>query len=251
MSNFTLTPVINTNSTKLTTIGMKYQTDKAYFHLFTEFYNDYFQKVIDANVDRPINILGIGIDKGASLLMYKDFFPSTTNIHAIDININSVDLQLGDNIHTYLCSQDNFELLALLFNETKFDIIIDDGSHLTSHQQSSLGFFFPYLKKNGIYVCEDLHTSYNKNYIDTHITTMDMIEHYQKYKTVKSHVMNDNQIDYLNTNILGLDVYERRENALMCYNCKMNNYENKNTCKTCNTILSPLDKSITSIFTHK
>jgi hypothetical protein len=127
---------------KLTELGLKYQTDKAYFHLFTEFYNDYFEKFLD----RPINILEIGIFEGKSLLMLKEFFPEST-IYSIDINPKSVDLNLGNNINKYLCSQDDFPKLQKIFNNIKFDIIIEDGSHMTSHQQTSLGFFFSYLEQ--------------------------------------------------------------------------------------------------------
>ena len=73
----------------LTEIGLKHQTDKAYFHLFTEFYNDYFERFLG----RPIQILEIGIAGGNSLTMLQEFFPEAT-IHAIDINETSVRLDL-------------------------------------------------------------------------------------------------------------------------------------------------------------
>jgi len=42
----------------------------------------------------------------------------------------------------------------------KFDIIIDDGSHQMQHQMASLYLLFNAIKPGGIYVVEDLHTSY-------------------------------------------------------------------------------------------
>lgn len=229
---------------KLTEIGITCQTDKAYFHLFTEFYMPYFEKYVDKN----ICILEIGIAQGGSLRLLQSYFPNAT-IYAIDINEQSVQLKIGDNVHTYLCSQDDFQKLQEIFNGITFDIIIEDGSHLTSHQQSSLGFFFPFLNKGGIYICEDLHTSYNKDYIDTTITTMDLIEHYQHTKTIKSDVLHDTQIEYLNKHIVEIVVYERNQNALQCYYCKAWNTEYADTCK-CGINLSPSDRSITSVFTH-
>jgi 23S rRNA U2552 (ribose-2'-O)-methylase RlmE/FtsJ len=229
---------------RLTEIGLKHNTDKAYFHLFTDFYNDYFERI------KPVNILEIGIAHGASLLLLKEYFP-TANIYAIDIEPHSVNLYLGKNVHKYLCSQDNFEELKKIFDNITFDIIIDDGSHKTSHQQSSLGFFFPYLNKNGIYICEDLHTSYRKEYCDTNITTIDMLEYYQKYKIIKSDSLNENQKLYLNENIADLIIYERTENAIKCWACNSYNYNKKELCHHCNTNLSPTDKSITSIIIHK
>ena len=49
----------------------------------------------------------------------------------------------------------------LLIEKLKnFDIIIDDGSHQSKHIISSFKFLFSYLNNNGIYVVEDLQTSY-------------------------------------------------------------------------------------------
>lgn len=234
------------NIKKLTELGIKYQTDKAFYHSFTDFYNDYFEKLLD----KPINILEIGIAGGASLLTLKEFFPKST-IYAIDINKNSVDLKLGDNIHTYLCSQVDFNLLYDILKDIKFDIIIEDGSHLTSHQQKTLGFLFPFLNKNGIYICEDLHTSFRKNYIDSNITTMDMINNYFINKVIESDLIPENNKNYLNDNIEDIILYERKENAIMCYNCRNYNLDKIDECKFCKTNLSPNERSITSIILHK
>lgn len=128
-----------------------------------------------------------------------------------------------------------------LFHDIKFDIIIEDGSHMTSHQQSSLGFFFSFLNPNGIYICEDLHTSYNHSYIDTSITTLQVFETYLKTKEFKCDIPEE-QLNYLNNNISNLIIHERIMNELACYKCKKQN-ENHAT-------LSPSNKSITSILFH-
>ena len=100
---------------------------------------------------KSINILEIGISCGNSLLMLKEFFPKAT-IYAIDINTDSVNLNLGDSIYKYVCDQTDYIRMQQLFSHMKFDIIIDDGSHITSHQQKSLGYLFPLLNTNGIYI---------------------------------------------------------------------------------------------------
>src|SRR6185503_20962416 len=41
-----------------------------------------------------------------------------------------------------------------------FDLIVDDGGHTMEQQQVSLGFLFPQLRPGGLYVIEDLHTSF-------------------------------------------------------------------------------------------
>ncbi len=46
----------------------------------------------------------------------------------------------------------------------KFDIIVDDGGHTMEQQITSFELLFPHVKSGGIYVVEDLHTSYWKMY---------------------------------------------------------------------------------------
>ena len=44
------------------------------------------------------------------------------------------------------------------------DIVLDDGSHVASHQRASYEVLFPLLEDGGLYVIEDLHTSYWPDY---------------------------------------------------------------------------------------
>lgn len=54
--------------------------------------------------------------------------------------------------------QGNREDLRLFASECgPFDLIIDDGSHASHHQQITLGILFPHLRPGGLYVIEDMH----------------------------------------------------------------------------------------------
>ena len=198
---------------------------------------------------KSINILEIGISGGNSLLMLKEFFPKAT-IYAIDINTDSVNLNLGDSIYKYVCDQTDYIRMQQLFSHMKFDIIIDDGSHMTSHQQKSLGYLFPLLNTNGIYICEDLHTSYVQSYIDTTSTTLEVLQKYKKTKILECDIISSERIKYINANIVDIILYERNVNAPKCYKCNTIN-NNNDECRICSTNLSPLNKSITSILLHK
>jgi hypothetical protein len=44
------------------------------------------------------------------------------------------------------------------------DIVIDDGSHLADHAIASFSYLFPLMPSGGIYVVEDLQTSYSENW---------------------------------------------------------------------------------------
>jgi hypothetical protein len=44
------------------------------------------------------------------------------------------------------------------------DIVLDDGSHQTKHQIESFKILFPEMSEGGLYMVEDLHTSYWRGY---------------------------------------------------------------------------------------
>jgi hypothetical protein len=46
----------------------------------------------------------------------------------------------------------------------RLDILIDDGGHEMEQQINTFEVLYPHITANGIYLCEDLHTSYWKEY---------------------------------------------------------------------------------------
>jgi hypothetical protein len=91
-----------------------------------------------------------------SLRMWSEYLP-LAEIHGLDI----VDFTRfsGGNIHVWNGDQGDRNFLAALGNKAsgKFDLIIDDGSHASHHQQVSLATLFEFVADGGIYVIEDLH----------------------------------------------------------------------------------------------
>lgn len=229
----------------LTHLGFKYNTDKAWSHLFTEFYYNYFKSLIY----KKINILEIGIYLGSSLKMLEEFFPNAT-IYSIDIRDEYIDKKFGDRIKTYNCSQVNLSRFDLIFKDIKFDIIIDDGSHQTLHQLISLGHMFKYLNKNGLYICENLHTSLNKGYCNTNISTLDVFNNFKKINKINSDVIPIENINYLNNNIKLIDIYYKSINSLKCFKCGKINFDDVGICN-CGAILDyKTNPSITSVIIH-
>jgi hypothetical protein len=143
----------------LNQIGIKYKTDKSSnFHDYLNLYEKYFLKIRDSYN----NILEIGILNGDSLFIFSEFFPNS-KIHAIDIE-DKRNLE-SEKISIYQGDQSDPNLLNR-FEDDYFDVILDDGSHRMNHQQISIGYLFKKLKKGGIYIIEDLHTSLY-NYTET------------------------------------------------------------------------------------
>lgn len=157
------------NSLDLAQIINKYGSDKD-INGYTPLYHTLFNKIRN----QPIDLLEIGIGTmipnvsssmvgyglgdykpGASLRAWRDYF-KRGNIVGFDIQ---PDTQFSEErIRTFICnSTDNTSVNNIMPElNTKFDIIIDDGSHYFQHQLDTLNNMFPYLKDNGIYVIEDI-----------------------------------------------------------------------------------------------
>lgn len=230
---------------ELTNLGIYHNTDKAFFHSFTDFYYEYFKNLKENN----LNILELGINHGKSLMMLRDFFTNST-VYGIDINPNSVK-DYGPRIKTFLCSQTDNNKLTELFRNIQFDIIIDDGSHMTLHQLQSLGFLFKYLKKSGLYICEDLHTSVISSFINSTTIPLNILNDYASNKLLNIPEILKEDNDYINDNIQDIVIYKRNKNAIKCYRCLTPNIKNLPQCSKCNINLSPTDLSITSIIVKK
>ena len=194
----------------LTRIGIQTGTDKAYYHMFTQNYEPYFRPLRN----KFINILEIGIHEGSSLRMLQSYFPNA-NIYAIDVNRTSVR-EYGPRIHTYLCDQTDAVQLHSLFGHLKFDIIIDDGSHVTSHQQRTLGILFPLLVPGGIYICEDIHTSFVPSCVDSQTTTLDLL----KKKSFQSEYISSDAQALLTEHVSTVTIYNRATLPYKCWKCK-------------------------------
>lgn len=149
---------------KLHKIGLKHETDKATHHQYLDFYAQHLPK------DFRGRLLEIGVMDGNSLRMWAEYYP---NAEIIGIDIKTPrNLNLPNVTWLQLDVTNTKEVLKL----GKFDVIIDDGSHMTSQQQLALKTLMPQVNRGGVFIMEDLHTSFMPNYIDTEITTYNLLK---------------------------------------------------------------------------
>ena len=137
--------------------GIKFKTDKVTHHGYERFY-DYFLMPIKNN---KMNMLEIGVDELRSLKMWLDYFPNATiygmDIHKKEYTYNRGMIFQGD-------QSKKKDLKKVVKNIGKCKFIIDDGSHVPSHQLLSFNYLFKEcLDFGGIYIIEDIETSYWKN----------------------------------------------------------------------------------------
>lgn len=109
---------------------------------------------------RPIRLLEIGIDKGGSLQMWKDYFGPDAIIVGVDIETackefaeKQITIEIGD-------QADPAFWASFKQKHPPFDIILDDGGHTMRQQITTLNCLFDHVADGGIFVIEDLCTSY-------------------------------------------------------------------------------------------
>jgi|GEM_PF-489752 len=125
-------------------------------------YDQIFARHLDAG--KPLRLLEIGTQNGGSLEIWKKYLPPGSEIHGMDIDPKCQEIDFSDNIHFHLGSAADSAFIKSRFAGISFDIIIDDGSHLCNEVISTFLDLFKKINPGGIYVIEDLHTSYWENF---------------------------------------------------------------------------------------
>jgi Methyltransferase domain len=127
-------------------------------------YLDVYERHLSPYRDRQIFFLEIGVMDGGSLEMWRRFFGQEATIVGIDINPDCAKRVDHPN-YVRIGSQNDPAFLRRIIEEFGApDVVLDDGSHVARHQRASFDILFPSLKTDGLYIIEDVHTSYWKEY---------------------------------------------------------------------------------------
>ena len=133
-----------------------YDTDKP------PHYMENYRRFLEPYENSPVSLLELGVYKGGSLLMWRDYLAQGT-IVGLDSNPPVINDDSG-RIHVYQGLQQDTALLDRIRQETApggFDVIIDDASHLGDLTRISFQHLFDnHLKPGGIYVIEDWGAGY-------------------------------------------------------------------------------------------
>jgi hypothetical protein len=132
-------------------------------HKWTHYFPIY-EAIFGPLRSEPLRILEIGIWRGASLKLWKRYFehPKTTLV-GVDILPECKQFDApATGVHVRIGNQADPAFLQRVVKEFgPFDLIIDDGSHHSSHIIASFNALFSEgLKDSGIYFVEDLHANY-------------------------------------------------------------------------------------------
>jgi len=200
------------NKSKKNTISelcFKHGSDKGYLDFFSKTpyiwkprnYAEFYFKLFDHCKDqiRLVFECGIGSNNpniesnmtsggkpGASLRVWKDYF---TNAEIYGADVDKDILFTEDRIKTFEVDQtkkDSIEKMWQQINKRDFDIIIDDGLH---NYEAGITLFensFEKLRKNGIYIIEDVSNKYLFQLIES------LKSHNPEVEILKSNLNNRN-----------------------------------------------------------
>src|SRR5690349_9455306 len=134
-------------------------------HAYAIIYNDLFRPLRD----KPIRLLEIGLSIGGpefgaskdrevsnipSIRMWHEAFPRA-HLYGLDIcDFYKFETDWFTFIQADTGDADALAKIRALGVE--FDIIVDDGSHASYHQQLAFDILYPLLKAGGFYIIEDL-----------------------------------------------------------------------------------------------
>ena len=127
-------------------------------------YFEIYERHLKHLKDSRINLLEIGISHGGSLQMWDHYFKGNAMIYAVDINPECKKFE-SENVRVFIGSQEDKNFLRDLRSLIPpVDVLIDDGGHTMKQQITTFEMLFDHVKANGIYICEDTHTSYWKHF---------------------------------------------------------------------------------------
>jgi len=137
-------------------LGLASGTDKVTHHA----YHHQYARLIDfIKGIKGAGVFEIGLFQGASLKLWLEYFPDAF-IYGMDIGAE----YMGDRACIVKGDQSRVQDLTMAIKRFAHPIhlMVDDGSHDPHHQILSFSVLFQVLQPGGVYIIEDIETSYWK-----------------------------------------------------------------------------------------
>ena len=167
VSSHTSTEAVSASREPISAIMARAGTDKLTRHAYDRYYELHFKDFRDR---KDLSLLEIGAQTGASIRLWAEYFTHASAIHAVAYGLvdGQDPLKMVCDQYPPGCSkvvmfngdQSDPVFLRTIYEKYKYDIIVDDGSHHPAHQIISLKHLFQAVNPGGLYVIEDIESSY-------------------------------------------------------------------------------------------
>jgi hypothetical protein len=203
----------------LTRLANQYGSDKGNLWHGRHRYAEIYHRLLAAKQLEPITLLEIGLlhpfdttalpTRAPSLQMWRDYFP---NARLVGFDINDFRRVAMKGCTIYRGDMGERSDLTAMANDVagQFDIIIDDGSHASHHQQIALATLFPCLRSGGAYFIEDL------NWVPSDLEKPDVPRTRKILQSclngeIYTPVMSPRERDYLRENIMSVEFFNSHD----------------------------------------
>lgn len=174
-------------------------------------YFDIYHRHFHEYRNQKVTILEFGVFHGGSLQMWKNYFGDQAQIIGVDINPickqfeeDQISIEIGD-------QEDRNFLKQIAEKHGPFDIVIDDGGHQMNQQINTFEEIYPHVQEHGIFLVEDMLTSYRPTFNAGYKKPNTFIE-YSKNFIDSLHAWHSHepqfQPDALTTSAFGLHYYD-------------------------------------------
>lgn len=134
------------------------------WHHYFEIYDRHLARFRGTDV----HVLEFGVAQGGSMQMWKAYFGPRCRIYGVDKNPACKAVE-EERVEVFIGNQEDRQFLrSLVARVPRIDVLIDDGGHRMKQQIHTFEELYPNIEAQGVYICEDLHTSYWSSYSGGH-----------------------------------------------------------------------------------
>lgn len=127
-------------------------------------YFDVYHRHLQRFRGQACTLVEIGVFHGGSLQLWRKYLGDQARIIGIDVNPECAHIK-EPGIDILIGSQSDRGFLQRVREQVgPIDILIDDGGHRMEHLMVSFQELFPAIRESGVYLAEDLHTCYWREY---------------------------------------------------------------------------------------
>lgn len=127
-------------------------------------YFDVYDSLFSKFRGTDVHFVEIGTGNGGSMQMWHDYFGPKAKFYGVDIHPYAENFA-DERTKIFIGDQGDKKFLKKLAAEIpRIDILLDDGGHTMEQQINTFEVLYPKIELGGVYLCEDLHTSYWKGY---------------------------------------------------------------------------------------
>lgn len=132
-------------------------------HKWIHYFDIYHRHFARFRGKRPV-VVEFGVSQGGSLQMWRKYFGRRATIFGIDVDPRCARFE-GRRTRILIGDQEDRDFLRRVVAETgPIDVVIEDGGHRMGQQIATFEEVYPAVKPDGVFLIEDLHTSYWPKY---------------------------------------------------------------------------------------